>query len=518
MSSASPVAGAADLPYDSTAVADTIIRSSDNAHFYVVGGLLCLVSPFFKEMFNLNCGPAAERTEKRDGLPIIPLPEDGTTIRLLLDFFHPHVKKPQLDDVGLLWNVGKAMKKYCMDVVEKKLISRIFKSKLIDQQPLSIYAVATDLEWEDVANSAARKSLITPLKSLAYVKELQGITGTGFYRFLEYRLRCDKSARPQEEELATTVTNANAVDAVDSEISPDVKDPLYGFDRFRSSPNGDLILRSSDSAEFYVSSALIRLVSPVFDSMFPLKDHESKDSRPVISVEETSEVLLHLLRVLYPDTDELETNDCRTYVGVITATRKYGMSAMERKIQRQVQKSTLILEEPLRIYLLATKLGWKDVEQMAALNTLFQSLHDIRYIAELDLVTGADLYRLVHFRFKCGDKACTALQADLDFSSYGNADSWYERRGFCYRPESVENQYEKLRARPRGSTVTNIFNQKIQEIRKRGKERFDLHCNAFSGILMCVHNAARVVEETVSQVTLEPEIGSDVVPSDSNSD
>ncbi|KAK2462734.1 hypothetical protein APHAL10511_005252 [Amanita phalloides] len=500
MSSIWPATDVADSPYDSATVADAIIRSSDNVHFYVLGGLLRLVSPFFREMFDLNHGPAAEHTEKRDGLPIIPLPEDSATIRLLLDFLYPYVKKPQVDDVGLLWNVGKAVKKYCMDVIEKKLISRIIKSKLIDQKPLSIYAVAIDLDWEDVANNAARKTLKIPLKSLPYVEELQSITGTGFYHFLEYRLRCDESAQPQEEKLATTctLTNANAVDAIDSQFSSSVvKD-------FRSSPNGDLILRSSDSVEFCVSSSLIRHVSPVFDSMFPLKDHESKDSRPVISVQETSEVLLHLLRVLHHDTDELETIDCRTYVGVVMATRKYRMSAIERKFQREFQKSALILEEPLRIYLLATKLGWKDVEKTAALNTLFQSLHDIRYIAELDLVTGADLYRLVHFRFKCGDKACTAL--DTHFSYYGNVDNWHRYdRSYCDYPTvpptpyEVKDQYGKLRARPRGSTMTNIFNQRIQEI-NRGGGITELQNNVFSGILKCVHDAARVVEDTVSKV------------------
>ena len=79
------------------------------------------------------------------------------------------------------------------------------------------------------------------------------------------------------------------------------------------------------------------------------------------------------------------------------------MTSIERKLQKQITASSLILNEPLRIYILATMLGWTDVQKMAAFNTLLQPLEGMTYVPELDLVTGADLYRLVHFRFRCGD-------------------------------------------------------------------------------------------------------------------
>ena len=59
----------AEPPYGSTAVVDTILRSSDNVDFYVVLGLLRLVSPFFRDIFDLNRGTAVEQNEKKNVFP-----------------------------------------------------------------------------------------------------------------------------------------------------------------------------------------------------------------------------------------------------------------------------------------------------------------------------------------------------------------------------------------------------------------------------------------------------------------
>lgn len=62
---------------------------------------------FFRDVFDLNRGTAVEQNEKKNGFPVIPLMDDSKTLRLLLDFFHPRVEEPQLDDVTLFWNVSK---------------------------------------------------------------------------------------------------------------------------------------------------------------------------------------------------------------------------------------------------------------------------------------------------------------------------------------------------------------------------------------------------------------------------
>ncbi len=505
----------ADAPYDSTTFADTILRTSDNVHFYIVGNMLCYVSPFFRDLFDLNRGAAAEQNEKKDGFLVIHLLDDSATLRLLLDFIYPRIGDPLLDNVTLFWNASKAAKKYCMDIVEGKLKDRIVASELIKKEPLRIYAVATDLEWDDIANVAARNTLGTQLKHLTYVVELRSISGAGFYRFLEYRLRCNTSARSQEERLSM-ITDYK----LNSSSASDPASELDGRGRFHPSSMADLILRSSDSIDFFVVAAVVRLVSPVFDAMFPLKDHESKDGLPVILVQESSRVLLPLLRIVYHDIDELDTTDCQLYREIVLAVRKYGMTSIERKLRKQIATSSLILTEPLRIYILATIIGLGGVQRGAALNTLSRPLEEMTYTSELKLITGADLYKLVRFRFRCGDEACAALVKDKNFSSYGlNNWSTYRRSlnpksdrpsrpsrpshpSHPSPPFQLLDWSGSLRACPRGSTMANIYTKRIEEV-GRIDDDLDFRSTAFCGVVKCIRSAENVVEQAVSRVRFQ---------------
>jgi hypothetical protein len=506
MSTSRPPITDADAPYDSAAVADTILHSSDNVYFYVLGTLLCFVSPVFRDMFDLNRGAAAEQNRQKNGLPVIPLMEDSATLRFLLDFLYPRVKEPQLDDIALFWKVCRAAKKYCMDIIEGKLMDRIIASELINQEPFRIYAMVTDLEWEDVANVAARKTLSISLKDLNYVEELQCISGTSFYRFLKYRLQCEVSASPNEEGQGTFR---------DDDIQRGLTEIMLSLQRlnchslifsksFGSSSMTDLILRSSDSIDFFVIGPMLRRISPVFDGMFPLKTDEIKDGRPVILLQERSEVLLPLLKIVYHEIDEPDANVWQSYRDIVLTVRKYKMISIERKLEKQVAASSLILDEPLRIFILATVLGWKEVQKSAALNTLSQPLSAMAYISDLSLVTGADLYRLIRFRFRCGDEACKALDADESFSSYGIG-SWDNYRDRRYNNRNSFGSIRrldwnaKLRACPRGSTITSIYAQ-MEDFERYG-HRFDFS-GIFSRIVKCMHDAEKIVEEAVSKVCL----------------
>ena len=507
MSPSRPPITDADAPYDSAAVADTILYSRDNVYFYVLGTLLCLVSPVFRDMFDLNRGAAAEQNQQKNGLPVIPLMEDSATLRFLLDFLYPRIKEPQLDDVALVRKVCRAAKKYCMDIIEGKLMDRIIASELINQEPLRIYAIATDLEWEDVANVAARKTLGIPLKDLNYVEELQCISGTGFYRFLQYRLQCEVSASPNEERQGTF--HDNDIQRGLSEIMLSLQrlnchhdSPAFSKSFGRSSSMTDLILRSSDSIDFFVIGPMLRRISPVFGGMFPLKDNEIKDGRPVILLREGSEVLHSLLKIVYHEIDEPDANVWQSYRDTVLAVQKYKMISIERKLEKRVAKSSLILDKPLQIFVLATMLGWKEVQKVAALNTLSQPLSAMAYTSDLSLVTGADLYRLIFFRFRCGDEACKALDADESFSSYGIGcwDNYRDRR-YPYRNSfgSIRSLdwNARLRDCPRGSTITNMYAQMVEY--ERHGHRFDFS-GVFSRIVKCMHDAEKVVEGAVSKV------------------
>ncbi|KAM6492693.1 hypothetical protein JOM56_012417 [Amanita muscaria] len=425
----------------------------------ILGAFLRYVSPIFRTMFALNIGQAVEDNEKKDGHPVVCVAEDSKTLRLLLDSIYPTSEERPLDDMGLFWKAAKASQKYCMKIIEDKLRKRIFASDLIKNNPLSVYAVATDLGWDDVAIAAARQTLQTPLETLPYADELTGITGAGFYRFLEYRFRCSKSSNPIAEEFAKFKSVAQPCLPTDTDNVSDAPAP------FDSSALADLILRSSDSIDFFVSGTLIRRLSAVFNDMFPLPPgHEVKNGMPIVRVEESSEVLHCLLSVIHHDLVEPDMKKCHLYIKVVLAARKYRMTIIGSRFYNQGAKP-LLTKDPLLVYIIAVNLGWGILAKRAALNTLSQPLDKLAYVDELRLISGANLYRLVKYRSLCADAASSALEGDPMFPKYGfgqwNGYFKSNTSSGDYDSTNPSSAYTQLKVSPRGSTISDIYSKHL---------------------------------------------------------
>jgi hypothetical protein len=305
-----PLSRNAGPPYDSaTTSADIILRSSDLIHFYVLKAFLSYVSPFFRVMFDL---PSTTTNETMNGFPVIPVAETSQTIRLLLDFVYPH--EPQIDNVALFLNVCKATRKYCMDIIENKLRKQILNSHLIVSEPLRVCAVAIDLNWEGVALIAARNASKISLDKLPYVEELQNILASGFYRFLDYKLRCDQvpfqdCLKPFPKASVASAPNVQVPSRV-------IRSAWKPFD---ITAKADVILRSKDLVDFYVLEDLVRAAShssSSFKAPFPLgiAIGETANGRTIINVAEDSEVLRHILSFIYYISDGLQTQSYRLIV------------------------------------------------------------------------------------------------------------------------------------------------------------------------------------------------------------
>lgn len=84
-------------------------------------------------------------------------------------------------------------------------------------------------------------------------------------------------------------------------MSSEPKDTAIPAVQFVSSPDGDVILRSSDGVEFRADSAVLKRASPVFEDMAKLPPPKNEPlAPPVLVMEETSDVLDVLLCLLYP--------------------------------------------------------------------------------------------------------------------------------------------------------------------------------------------------------------------------
>jgi hypothetical protein len=294
----------------------------------------------------VNRGPAA--ADKNGELPILDFSEDSKILNILLELIYPRVDEPQLRDLGIFKRTCKAAQAYSMTVVLEKLKKLILTSSFIRAEPFRLYAIASDFGWKEVALVAAHATLRIPLQELVFVDDLKDISGTEFYQFLNYRFRCDVSENASKQKLAFTRRPPS---------DKSVEECLAGAQgSYVTSSNSNLILRSSDSVDFFVIEGLIRFVSPFFDRKFPLKDVEEIDGRPVIAVPERSNVLRGLLDIIYPgEDDNFDVPDCHLYGEMVRAAWNFEISTAEKKLRKQ--GTALACKEPLRMYAIAISLG-----------------------------------------------------------------------------------------------------------------------------------------------------------------
>lgn len=118
---------------------------------------------------------------------------------------------------------------------------------------------------------------------------------------------------------------------------------------------------------------------------------------------------------------------------------------------------------------------------------------------EFDLITGADLYQLVAFRFKCADAACEVITSNSDFNTYGPGE-WYSTgsQPDCHRGPA-EQVFLKLRSCPRGSTIVEAYDLEAKGLESRG-DYCRTYCPTLAQILKCRRAIENAVEEAVSKV------------------
>ncbi|KAM6497176.1 hypothetical protein JOM56_007649, partial [Amanita muscaria] len=162
-------------PFDASAKADVILRSSDSVDFFVLKAILSLASPVFDHMFSITQG--SNTNEAKSGLPVVDLAEDSTTLYSLLLLLYPYAKKPT-DTLEVYTRVAEAAKKYAMDEMLQKLKELVMSCDTMVEEPVAAFAVATHFGWVEVMREAAHNSLAIPLRNL--------VTGGGQSKYLHF--------------------------------------------------------------------------------------------------------------------------------------------------------------------------------------------------------------------------------------------------------------------------------------------------------------------------------------------
>ncbi|KAM6497172.1 hypothetical protein JOM56_007645 [Amanita muscaria] len=163
----------AEKPFDASAKADVILRSSDSVDFFVLKAILCLASPVFDHMFSIT----QESNETKNGLPVIDLAEDSTTLYNLLLLLYPYAKEPT-DTLEVYLRLAEAAKKYAMDETLQKLKGLVMSCGMMVEEPVATFAVATHFGWVEVMREAALNSLAIPLRDL--------VSGDGQSKYLHF--------------------------------------------------------------------------------------------------------------------------------------------------------------------------------------------------------------------------------------------------------------------------------------------------------------------------------------------
>ena len=504
----------ADRPFDSTALADAILRSSDDVHFYVLGAFLRYVSPTFRDMFSLSRGSATDKNEIKDGYPVIPLPEDRETIHYVLSIIHPYIDEPKLDDSRLLYKVWKMAEKYGMEMVVGKLQKHLLEDQWMKEQPHKVFAIAIIGGWKDGAKKA--KQMLASWEEIPYSALFEDISGTDYYELLEYSSRgASPGEGPAEHDEYNTSVSAEDNLPVDSTHS--TSSGVGTSELFRNScSKTDIILRSSDGVDFCVSRPFLQLFSSAFDEPFPNAKGESKDGRTIVRVTDDSKALRYFLFALHKPMDKLPVENPGLIADICMVARKYRMPIVEARLKEQLAASSSVVQKPLCVYAIATALGWGDVAKAAAKNTLNAPVEKaVTCIPELRRITGADLFRLINYRTKCTKAAYGVLDSSQLHQEYGpNRLAFYLRSVHGKRPifgpvgtypealgsNDVEKELDKC---PRGTTYTNIFAQAFDILNRDGEARY-WSVSPVAGFFKCCKEVTEAIERAVDEVDILP--------------
>ena len=184
----------AKAPFDDSR-ADAILRSSDGVDFRVFQIILSLISPVFVDKFNTarSSFPTYQEILNRTpgaGLPMAYLDEDSETLDLALRHSYP-TRSPELSSLRDAQVLLEFARKYKVDALGPSLAH--FLVGAIKDDPVGVYALASNYQYEDVSSAAARACLNLPLSRLMS-PELPSVIMDKYQQLIRYHSSCGEAA------------------------------------------------------------------------------------------------------------------------------------------------------------------------------------------------------------------------------------------------------------------------------------------------------------------------------------
>ena len=222
----------------------------------------------------------------------------------------------------------------------------------------------------------------------------------------------------------------------------------------------DVVLRSSDHANFLVHKAILASSSPVFRDMFSLPQSQNRgtvDGLPVVDVSEDAELVRSLVTILYPIPSEIPASYDRI-LALLAAAQKYDMAAVLASIRGAVALREVPVFDgthAFRAYAIASSSRLIPEMNMTSSLTLDYPMTFKHLGGDLRLFERRALHELANYRKSCRDDLVTCLESFLDFLN-SPSKIWNGCHG---------NKAQKS-APALPNWVSDLFTQQIEELQQ----------------------------------------------------
>ena len=222
--------------------------------------------------------------------------------------------------------------------------------------------------------------------------------------------------------------------------------------------NADVIIQSSDFANFRVHKAILASSSQFFRDMFSLpqpSDNETVHGLPFVRLSEDGELVRSLITVLYPIPSEIPASYERV-LALLAAAQKYDMSTVQSSIRAEVVRRELPAPTGVQAFrAFAISFSNKLSPEMGttARLTLDYPLTFEALGGELPLFRGSALRELADFRKMCRDNIVLCLELFLDVNK-GPSKIWASCPGSKVQQSSPSNTVAPSSRQPRGVQQT----------------------------------------------------------------
>ncbi|VDB98682.1 unnamed protein product [Peniophora sp. CBMAI 1063] len=176
-------------PFDK-ASADVILRSADNIDYRAHRVILSIASEVFSDMFSLPAPSGHDvkisegMDQKKDGMPVVAMAEDGRSLAMLLTFCYP-IPQPTPNTIEDIVLGLRLVRKFHLAHIQKPL--EMLKI-MAQREPERVYAIACTFQLRDVAVSAARSALLTRDDPLLLHPEFGAISSFDLIRLRRYHV------------------------------------------------------------------------------------------------------------------------------------------------------------------------------------------------------------------------------------------------------------------------------------------------------------------------------------------